>query len=176
MSMPASAGPGRRAPRWIAIALGIATAVALVGLVALVLPLRGLRDENPVRPAATLRDFLVAAVEDRDGVAACRYLTRRAQLEIETAGAPNAGCAPTMALAHLSLPGGQQESAVERLSYQTRQRGGQTSVSVSAHGSVWTFTLRTASSDELNEYKAPPTPWRIDTGVGVLLSPRAASS
>jgi hypothetical protein len=122
-----------------------------------------------------VRSFLIEAIVDHDGFGACQYLDGHARDELRAvAPTPYAGCQMTMGQAQLRL-GSQdieQESQVKALASRVRRRGPDVLVTVARSGSV-TFVVKRGSRRDLEEFRAPPTPWRIDSGVAVLI-PRPA--
>ena len=56
-------------------------------------------------PQATIRNFLAAAVVDRDGTDACSYLRPRARISFEGHSAASPDCADFFGGAHLTLGG-----------------------------------------------------------------------
>jgi hypothetical protein len=63
----------------------------------------------------------------------------------------------------------QQESQVKALGYAVRRSARRAQVRVSGDSGATTFGLTWATRPELQEFQAPPTPWRIDSGVTALL-------
>ena len=131
-------------------------------------------DDGSGTPEHTVRDFLVAAVAERNGSVACGYLTRRTLREVRAAEPRGMSCVTALAASpHLTL--GREsvdtEAEVKALTYRAeREAGGRSRVTVSADGDSRTFVLRRATRRELVEYAAPPTPWRIDSGIRGLLT------
>jgi hypothetical protein len=143
-----------------AIAAGTAVAVAAVS---------GDRDETS--PAATVRAFLITAL-DSDGFYACRYLTHRGRVSVDHAvEEPHTPCEVAIPFMRLTLghESVDREADVKRLSDRTERHGRSVSVTVAAEGASHTFRLIKASLGELDEFGAPPTPWRIDSGVAELV-------
>jgi hypothetical protein len=129
--------------------------------VALLVPL-GLPtiEHPPVRPGGsrigTVRGFL-GAVVDNDGVTACRYLTARARQEYA-----DHSCQGSFGALQLRLGGraATSDAQLDRLHY-------------AAHGRTVTvggkrLGLQWATPGERSEFLAPPTPWRVASGVGHL--------
>jgi hypothetical protein len=158
----------RRAVRRALLFFG-ATAAIAVGVVALATAVA--RDTDSGSPTGTVRDFLLNAVAENDGFGACRYLTRRALLEVHAVEPPNTSCEGALSSAALVLGNDRvdDEAGVKRLSYRAERRGDRVRVTASADGAARTFVLRKASRRELQEFQAPPTSWRIDAGVDALL-------
>jgi hypothetical protein len=156
-----------------------ATRRALVGLVVMLVAAVGAflgaravaRDDGAGTPAHTVRDFLVKAVAEDDGVGACRFLTDRAVREVAAVEPRDTPCQAALAFARLTLGSRdvRLESTIKGLSYAVAQRGATARVTVGYHGGGRTFVLRMATHQELLELGAPPTPWRIDAGVAPLL-------
>jgi hypothetical protein len=123
-------------------------------------------------PEGTVRGFLIEAVVNRGGVRACRYLTGGAVRALAAVEPPDTSCEVALSSARLTLGDERpnQESSIKRLAYSVEQRGARTWVTVSADGAAQTFGLRKSSARELTEFQPPPTPWRIDSGVDVLVS------
>lgn len=159
----------RRAVRRTALVVA-ATAVLAVSAVALGTALG--RDTGAGSPAGTVRDFLIVAAVDRNSVVACRYLTAHAVRRVDNVELPHTPCEIALSAARLRLGGRlvEQESAVKGLAYRVEQRGTRAVVTVSADdGAALTFGLRRATATERDEFQAPPTPWRIDSGVERLV-------
>ena len=130
-------------------------------------------DDGSGTPEHTVRDFLVDAVADHDGFDACTYATGRAVQEVAAAVPRGMSCeAAVDSYARLTL-GGERidtEAAVKALTYHAeRQADGSERVTVSEHGESRSFVLRRATRRELAEFSAPPTPWRIDSGLVELV-------
>jgi hypothetical protein len=124
------------------------------------------------RPAGTVESFLIAAAVDHDGFTACSYLSVHARDEARAlAPFADASCEATMSLARLRLGNElvQQESQVKALRYAVRRSGRRAQVGVAGDGGATTFVLTGATTAELQEFRAPPTPWRIDSGIAALL-------
>lgn len=158
----------RRAVRRAVLILG-ATAAIAVGAVALAAAVA--HDTGSGTPEHTVRDFLIDAVVDSDGFGACRYVTRHALVEVHAVEPPGTSCEAALSSARLTLGGEivDREAAVKRLSYHVERRDGRAWVTVGADGAARTFVLRRGSRRELAEFEAPPTPWRIDSGVDALV-------
>jgi hypothetical protein len=129
------------------------------------------RDTGAASPAGTVRGFLIEAAIQNNGVVACRYLTPEAVRSLAAAEPPDTSCESALWSARLMMGGRliDQESAVKGLSYRVEQRGERARVTVSGNGAARTFTLRRATASELDDFRPPPTPWRIDSGVDGLL-------
>jgi hypothetical protein len=129
-------------------------------------------DDSP-SPQHTVRDFLVAAVARHDGLDACRYVARQALVDVHAVEPRGMSCeAAISSYAHLTL-GGERvdtEAAVKALTYRVDDEAdGRARVTVSANGASRSFVLERATRRELVEYSAPPTPWRIDSGIDRLV-------
>jgi hypothetical protein len=129
------------------------------------------RNLDPGTPASTVRDFLITTVADRDGVDACRYLTPHATRQVAADEPRDTPCPAALEFARLTLGRGtvRLESTIKGLSYRVEKRGDRSQVTVEADGAARTFELRKATASELAEFEAPPTPWRIDSGVVALV-------
>jgi hypothetical protein len=127
-------------------------------------------------PAATVRSFLIDASVDQAGVEACRYLDAHARAQVERAEPPHSSCEIALSAARLRLGAENvdSEAAVKRLSYRVEQAGDVARVTVGGHGAERTFTLRKATARERDEFRAPPTPWRVDSGAAALVAPATA--
>jgi hypothetical protein len=130
-------------------------------------------DDGSGTPAHTVRDFLIDAVADRDGFDACDYLTRRSVQQVLATEPRGMSCEAAVAsYARLTLAGERidTEAAVKALTYRAvRQSDGSERVTVSWHGESRSFVLQRATHRELVEFGAPPTPWRIDSGLVELV-------
>lgn len=129
------------------------------------------RENESGTPVHTVRDFLIVAVVDHDGVDACRYLTPHATRQAIATQPPNTTCSLALSSARLVLGSDnvRNEAAVKRLTYNVRQQGDRAWVSVSADGATRTFVLRKATANQLVGYDLPHSSWRIDSGVALLL-------
>jgi hypothetical protein len=131
-------------------------------------------DDGSGTPEHTVRDFLVSAVVDHDGMDACAFASSRSLQRLEAPTPGGMSCVTAVAdHAQLTL-GGEPiatEAAVKALTYRAeRQADGGERVTVSGHGDSRSFLLRRATRSERVEFDAPPTPWRIDAGVTGLLA------
>jgi hypothetical protein len=131
-------------------------------------------DDDSGTPEHTVRDFLVSAVVDHDGMVACAYGSSRSLQRLEAAAPRGMSCVTAVAdHAQLTL-GGQRittEAAVKALTYRAeRQADGGERVTVSGHGDSRSFLLRRATLSDRVEFDAPHTPWRIDAGFVELLA------
>jgi hypothetical protein len=150
-----------------------ATALAAAFLFAIAAPAFARHAENvshQATPQATVRDFLNAAVVDNDGVTACRYLTPRARLSFEHHAPYQRSCESYFGSADLTLGGLHVQSRrdLNELAYRVVPVGSARRVDVSHDGQSLSFVLRPASPPDLEEFWAPPTPWRIDSSVAAL--------
>lgn len=145
-------------------------AFGLAALVAVVLVVRWSRTETTATPSGTVKAFLLASVVDNNGFEACRYLDTATLREARSSGA---SCESMLSGARLRLGPEQidREAEVEQLTYRARLRDGRAAVTVTAHGTSRLFLLRRGDAEELEEFQAPPTPWRIDSGVAAVLTP-----
>jgi FlaG/FlaF family flagellin (archaellin) len=154
----------RRAVRKLIIAFAALVAVALAAVVASV---AGGHDVQEPTPRDTVRDFLITSVVNSDGVDACGYLTAHAMRELAKVEPRDTTCHQALSDTRLAL-GGERvdtQAQVKGLGWSVSEHGGRARVTVSADGSAATFLLRHATRAELAEGDAPPTPWRIDSGV-----------
>jgi hypothetical protein len=158
----------RRAVRMTVIAFAVTAVVAVAALAAAGAVTH---DDDSGSPQHTVRDFLVSAVVDQEGLAACPYLTDYALQSVRAFEPRGMSCVTAMASAGLTL-GGERvdaESEVKALSYRTERRGKGVRVTVSTGGAAQTFVLLPATRTELGEFDPPPTQWRIDSGIDALL-------
>ncbi len=147
---------------------GVAVMAAIAGGAVITARAQG-GDETS--PAGTVRAFLTSAF-DGDGFGACNLLTDRARVEVERAvGESDTPCEVAMPFARLTLGGDHvtDEAAVKGLDYRVVRRGGSVSVTVTAGRARHAFRLKKAGRAQLDEFRAPPTPWRIDAGVASLV-------
>jgi hypothetical protein len=167
-SQPSRSFLERRATRRALMGLAAAAVVA----VAAFLGARAVaRDDASGTPAHTVRDFLIAAVAERNGLGACAYLTPHAVDEVLAAEPHGAQCRTVLLSAGLTL-GSQAvrlESTFKGLTYDVEQRSARARVTVRGYGGAHTFLLRKATQAELSEFQPPPTSWRIDSGVSALV-------
>ena len=126
-------------------------------------------------PEHAVRDFLIDAVVDHDGMEACAYGSSGSLQRLQALVPRGMTCVTAVAdHAPLTL-GGERittEAEVKALRYSDRrQADGGERVTVSAHGDSRSFLLRSESQSERVEFDAPRTPWRIDKGFVELLRP-----
>jgi hypothetical protein len=117
-------------------------------------------------PQTTVRDFLSSAVVDNNGSVACAYLTARGRESFERHLA-GPDCTTFFGSARLTL-GGLALNSDRRLgmvTYTATAQGGNRLVRVSHGGQSVSFVLRRANGPEAGEFQAPPTPWRIASGL-----------
>jgi hypothetical protein len=69
----------------------------------------------------------------------------------------------------------QSNAQLDQLSYRVVASGSARRVDVRYGGQSISFLVRRADATERNEFRAPPTDWRIDSSVAVLGSPTPAS-
>ncbi|WP_028062432.1 hypothetical protein [Solirubrobacter soli] len=142
-----------RSITWLA---GAGVAVALAFAVAVV---AHADQRGPLStPQGTVRSFLTDAVVDHDPVDACGYLTPRARKSFE----PGQDCASLFASARLD--GVISDRGLARLTYRVTADGSARVV----HAGGRSFVLLPASPEALAEFHAPPTDWRIDSGIAGL--------
>jgi hypothetical protein len=142
----------------LVVTLGVAVAAVAFG-----------RDSKSATPEGTVRDFLVTAAVDQDGVDACDYLTGHAVAELAAVEPRDTSCEQALDAATLTLGRDalDTEAAVKTLSYREQSSGDRARVTVEADGVARTFTLRKVDTP-------PPagmlssTPWRIESGVTAL--------
>ena len=131
-------------------------------------------DDDSPSPQNAVRDFLVDAVVDHDGMDACAYASSRSLQRLQAAVPRGMSCVTAVADdAELTL-GGERiatEAAVKALTYRAeRQADGGERVTVSGHGDGRSFLLRRATQNERVVFEAPHTPWRIDAGFVELIA------
>ena len=131
-------------------------------------------DDDSGTPEHTVRDFLVDAVVDHDGMDACAYASSRSLRRLQAAAPRGMSCVTAVAdHAELTL-GGEPiatEAAMKALTYRAeRHADGGERVTVSGHGDSRSFLLRRATQSERVEFEAPHTPWRIDAGFVELIA------
>jgi hypothetical protein len=131
-------------------------------------------DDDSPSPQHTVRDFLLAAVSRHDGFDACRYVSQLTLVQVHAIEPRGMSCeAAISSSAHLTLGGRRitTEAQVKSLTYRAEaEPDGRERVTVSWRGASRSFVLRRATRSELVELGAPPTPWRIDSGVPELLT------
>lgn len=158
----------RRAVRTTVIVFAVTAVVAVAALAAAAAVTH---DDDSGSPQHTVRDFLVSAVVDQEGLVACPYLTDHALQRVRAFEPRGMSCVTAMASAGLTL-GGERvdaESEVKALSYRTERRGQQVRVTVSTGDAAHTFVLLPATRTEMDEFSPPPTQWRIDSGIDALM-------
>jgi hypothetical protein len=156
----------------VAVGLAARLDVSFVGraLAAPVTAAHTIRADRQDTPQATVRDFLAAAVVDRDGDAAAAYLSPRARLSYQGHSTAGPDDAQFFADAHLTLGGlnVQSNAQLKQLSYTLLQAGKQPAVWVSHGDQGMLFALAPASTTDRSEFRGPQTPWRIESGVAAL--------
>ena len=147
----------------------------LTALVAVPVAIAVGRDTGAGTPAGTVRGFLVDAL-DGDGFGACQYLAPNGVREARAMAAPNTACEAVLPWIRFRLGPEvvQTEAQVKALHYAVRESGPRAIVTVGNGQDSRTLVLLRATQAELNAYDAPPTPWRIDSGVTGLV-PRVSS-
>jgi hypothetical protein len=163
-------GTRRASVAWPALAL------AAIATVSIAVAFLGSRHDDVVAATSsdtsvdaeqTVRDFLVATYVDTDGEAACGYLSLHEQRQV-TAFAGSTTCRDA-----LNDPAAASElAAAMTTSRQVRDlpagvtlAGGDATVRLG--GGV--FLLRPATAKDQSQFNAPPSYWRIDSGVTALL-------
>jgi hypothetical protein len=166
----------RASVRWPALALAAIAAVSIT--IAFV---GGGHDEvaaatssdTSVDATQTVRDFLVAAYVDTDGQAACGYLSLHEQRLVAGAGRSTT-CRE--ALDDAAIP---PELATVTTAPQVRDLPARVELAgadatVRLGGGV--FVVRPATAEEQSQFNAPPSYWRIASGVTASRRYRPASS
>jgi hypothetical protein len=153
------------------VLFGATAAIAVGAIVVASVVTHG--DDSP-SPQHTVRDFLLDAVVDHDGMDACAYASSRSLQRLQATAPRGMSCVTAVAdHAELTL-GGERiatEAAVKALTYRAeRQADGGERVTVSVHGDSRSFLLRRATQNERVEFEAPHTPWRIDAGFVELIA------
>jgi hypothetical protein len=112
----------------------------------------------------TVRDFVVAAGVDHDGEAACGFLTAAEQARV---GASAGGeCRQVLDGGSGPSPDGATSGgAVRALPAAVSLRDGRATVRLGTGARATTFELERATSAEENAFNAPPSAWRIASGV-----------
>ena len=125
-----------------------------------------------VGPTATVRQFLVAALVNRDGFQACSYLTPFEQGRVAGSDGAPLECSAAMnrarlQLGHLTLT--TSRSILHDVTMTTRKVPGGVVVRVAHDGHSHDFGLVPTSSTEPSAFGAAPTSWRINDGVQSLV-------
>ena len=118
---------------------------------------------------ATVRGYLTAAAIDGDGVAACRYLSQGTRAQFERASGQTCETffgSRTVMLGGRALDSNAQLAAAR---YAVTAAGPDRLVTMTYAGQRIRFRLEPATTAERQEYLAPPTPWRIASGVDAVL-------
>jgi hypothetical protein len=127
-----------------------------------------------VSAARTLRNFLTAEEVAGAGNVACTYLSVAEQQRVAAADGNGATCRGALDDLAGQVPLVQASSAIamHHLPVATEPvRGGIRAV-VEGHA----YDLRRAVGPDLAEYRAPPTPWRIASGVAALVRAERAGA
>jgi hypothetical protein len=147
----------------------ICVVVAIVLLIGLA---RG--DNEPAAgsgPVGTVRQFLTVAALQNNGDVACRYLTNAEMLRVERAAGETTSCGAGFSGATLTIGGKAYGGDLKQLSFTSAESNGRAVVTVSAAGaSKLRFRVVPATPGERNQFAAPATPWRIDSGAAALVS------
>jgi hypothetical protein len=154
------------------LAFQLFAVAALVVVVAVPVAIAVGRNMGAGTPASTVRGFLVDTL-DADGFGACQYLSPNGVLEVRAMAPPNTDCEAVLPWARFQLGthAVDRESQVKALHYAVRESRSRATVTVSLDGVSRTVQLRRATATELDAYLAPPTPWRLDSGLTTLLPP-----
>ena len=163
----AEQAPGRRP---LAVPATMLTGALLVALVAPALARQSTELRRETSPQATVRDFLSAAVVEHNGIAASGYITPRARASFEAHSAAAPDAASFFATARLTLAGlhVQSNHQLDALTYRVESAGADRVVEVSRGVQAVWFELVPASPAARSEFRAPPTPWRIDSNLAML--------
>lgn len=163
---------GPRAQRAFAIC-----ALALVIAGALATAVRAIRadhrDVSASGPVPTVRQFLASTIIGTGGFQnGCRYLTPAEQKRVALRGSTAHSCGE--ALAHARLRLGHKTYTTTRqidddLDANAAGAGRAMAVRIWHGGRSHVFVLVPATSAERNDFMAPATPWRIDSGVASLV-------
>jgi hypothetical protein len=153
-------------------------AICVIAAIVLLVVLNGDNNDPPAGsgPIGTVRQFLTVAAGEDNGDAACRYLTEAERLRVERAARETSACSAGFNAGGLTLGGKAYSGDLKALAFTTAENGGHTVVTVSSGGSSVRFGLTLATEGERNEFGAPATPWRIDSGAAALVSQTQDSS
>lgn len=164
---PAGAG---RSPALALAAAGVATLV-----LAIVVPEHSVATRNPTgltttAAALTVHDFLTAAVVAPDAYTACQYLTPAQQRRIAALVPPATRCQDALTMSRPTFAGIQSEHDINALGLDAAVYGRHAAVTVRPAGArPARFVLVPATAAELDAYRAPQVPWRIDRGAEAVL-------
>lgn len=145
-------------------------AVCVAVAIALLIVLDGDNNEPPVgsSPTGTVRQFLTAAAVESNGDVACRYLTTAEKLRVERAARARS-CAEGFYAGTLTLGGEAHGGDLKVLAFAAAEHGDSAVVTVSAGTSALRLGLAPANASERNEFDAPATSWRIESGAEALV-------
>ena len=163
-------GVARRWQAWFSWPPALLAAAALLAVAAPMAAAHAIRSDRQETPQLTVRDFLAAAVVDHDGLHAAQYLSPLARISYEGHSPIDPTDAQFFARAHLSLGGLniQSDAQLKELRYTLLRAGNVPAVWVSHGNQGMLFVLAPASVTDRNEFLAPQTPWRIESGVAAL--------
>ncbi|MEA2468215.1 MAG: hypothetical protein QOJ57_2341 [Thermoleophilaceae bacterium] len=152
-------------------------AVCVTAAIVLLIVLDRNDNEPPAgtSPTGTVRQFLTAAAVEDNGDVACTYLTRAEKLRVKRA-AKAASCSAGFYAGSLTLGGTAYGGDLKALAFSAADGGGGDVVTVSAGISSVIFRLAPATAAERNEFDAPATPWRIDSGAAAVATGAQDSS
>jgi hypothetical protein len=179
LGLALAAASALRSPRNDAV-LALAATAALVAAGTGIATAAHHDDTRAQTPPAAVRDFLVVALVDHDGNAATNYLTPRARQEIAALAPPGSRATVAQLLADLTLDGPHgapvtTEHAVDALPLRiTDNNGNRVEITLPTAAGPRTLTVVDAfpAGDDA-DFDPPPTPWRIDAGLGALVSSAA---
>jgi hypothetical protein len=142
-------------------------AVTVVALVTAAVPFGGaaVARARDGAPEATVRGYLTAAAVDGDGVSGCRYLSQRTRAQFERASGQTCDSFfgdRTVRIGGEAIDSNAQLAAAH---YTVTTAGRDRLVTMTYAGQSIRFRLAPATTVERQEYLAPPTPWRIASGV-----------
>jgi hypothetical protein len=147
-------------------------AVCVVAAIVLLIVLAG-GDNQPAAgtgPVGTVRQFLTVAAVENNGDVACRYLTNAEMLRVERAARETTSCGAAFSAGKLTIGGKSYGGDLKQLSFSGAENDGRAAVTVSAGGSTLLFRVVPATAGERNQFAAPATPWRIDSGAAAVVS------
>jgi hypothetical protein len=122
-------------------------------------------------PRVAVREFLVAAAVDHNGEAACSFMTGRARRQAERSVGEGVTCQEAFDDAQLSLDGTDAPTGREIYDLPVEIRGDASApeAMVRVDGRIRSFRLVRADPNEQDEFEAPNTEWRIDSGAAFLV-------